>query len=98
MGAPGVFDILQGGECPDPPGNADIVEYGADIIKATERWKIDTNYLHSILFLATHDGAQNLVEQFEGKPIDDGTGDGIAAWVALVNVYNGVSNAGRDAR
>ena len=48
-------------------------------------------------FFATKDGAQKLVEQFEGTSIDDGAGGGRAAWVALVNKYNGISNAGHVA-
>ena len=83
LGAPGIFNILQGGECPNPPGNADAVEDSADIIHTIERWKIDNSYFYSILFLATDEGAQRLVEQFEGKSIDDGAGDGRAAWEVL---------------
>ena len=97
LGAPGIFKILQGRECPNPPGNADTVEDSADIIHTIERWKIDNSYFYFILFLATNDGAQKLVEQFEGKSIDDGAGDGRAAWEALASKYNGISNSGRVA-
>lgn len=97
LGAPGIFKILQGRECPNPPGDADTVEASADIMLTIERWKIDNNYFYSILFLATNDGAQKLVERYEGKSIDDGAGDGRAAWLALVEKYNGISNAGRVA-
>ena len=78
-----MFKILQGREYPDPPGNADTVEDSVDIIHTIERWKIDNSYFYSILFLATDEGAQRLVEQFEGKSIDDGAGDGRAAWEVL---------------
>lgn len=60
-----------------------------------ERWKNDNSYIYSLLFLATKDDAQRLVEQFEGKSIDDGAGDGGAAWLALVGKYDRFSNAGR---
>lgn len=93
-----MFKILQGRECPNPPGDADTVEDGADIMRIIERWKIDNIYFYSILFLATNDDAQTLVQQFEGKSIDDGAGDGRAAWLALVEKYNRISNAGRAAR
>ena len=94
MGAPGIFNILQGGECPNPPGNADAVEDSADIIHAIERWKIDNIYLYYILFLQTNVVAQKLVEPFEETAVNDGAGDGRAASGALVNQYNGISNAG----
>ena len=68
-GAPGIFKILQGRECPNSPRNADTVEDSADIIQTIERWKIDNSYFYSILFLATNDGAQKLliVEQFDER-------------------------------
>ena len=74
--------------------NADTVEDSADIIHAIERWKIDNIYLYYILFLQTNVVAQKLVEPFEETAVNDGAGDGRAASGALVNQYNGISNAG----
>lgn len=62
-------------------------------MQTIERWKIDSNYFYSILFLETNDGTQKQVKPLEGKSIDDSTGDGRAAWLALVN-NDGISNAG----
>ena len=90
-----MFKIQQGKECPTPPGNADTVEDSADIMHIIERRKIDNSYFNCILFFSTNDGAQTLVEQFEPKSIDDGAGDGRAAWEVLVNNSYGISNAGR---
>lgn len=42
-----------------------------DIIQTIERWTFESNYLCSILFLATNDGAQKIIERFEGKSIDE---------------------------
>ena len=58
-----------------------------DIVHTIEWCKIDHGYFYSILFLATNDGAKKLVEQFEGKSIDDGAGNGRAAWEAPINKY-----------
>ena len=49
-------ETLQGRECPNPPGDADIVEDSAGITQTMEQRKIDNNYLYSILFLAMDDG------------------------------------------
>ena len=79
LGAPGIFKILQGKEWPNPASNADTVEDSAAIIHTIERSKIVNSHFYSILFRATNDGAQNLVEQFERKSVDDGAGDRRAA-------------------
>lgn len=89
-----MFNILQGRECPNTPGDIDTVDDIADTMQTIERSKMENDYFYSSLFLATTDGGLKLVEQFEGKSIDDGACDGRAAWLALVDKYNGVSNAG----
>lgn len=68
-----------------------------DVIQTIERWTVDSNSFYSTRFLATNDGPQKIVEQFEGTSIDVGAGDGRAAWVVLLNNYKGISNAGRVA-
>ena len=97
LGAPESFKVLQGRECLNPPGDANTVDTSADMMLTIERWKIDNYYFYSILFLATNDGAQKLVEQYEGISIDDGAGNGRAAWLALVEKCNGIPNTGRVA-
>ena len=50
MGAPGIFKILQ--ECPNLHGGADTVNDSADLMRTTEHWAIDNNYVYSIHFFA----------------------------------------------
>lgn len=60
-----------------------------------EQWKVDSNYFYSILFLATNDGAQELVEQYEVNPRRHRRRE--SAWLVLVEKLNVISNAGRVA-
>ena len=56
---------------------------------ATERrWQQANHDLWCILFLTTSGSANNVVKKFEGKRLEDGTGNGQAAWNALNEKYN----------
>ena len=100
MDAPGIFKILQGRECPNPPGNADIVEDSTDTVHTILRSRALEDRQQLLLL---HPLPRNkrrrpeVSQQFEGKSNDDGASDGRAAWETLVNKYNGISNAGRVA-
>ena len=67
LSAAGIFKILQDRECPSLPGNAGIIKDSDSVMLTIERWKIDSNYFYSILFLATHGGTQKPVKHFEGR-------------------------------
>lgn len=51
LGAPGMFNILQGKECPNTPGHADTAEDSADTMQPIGRWKTDNICFYSLLFL-----------------------------------------------
>lgn len=96
LGATRSFKILQGTKCPNLPGDADTVDDSADIIHPMQRERADNNYIHSVLFLATNNGTQRSVERFQGTSLVHGAGDGRAAWLACVDAFKEISNAGQD--
>lgn len=46
LGTRGMSSVIQGWECPNPPGDPNTVEDNADIIRTTQRWE---NRQHKIL-------------------------------------------------
>ena len=85
MSAPDIYNILMGQEEPNPTAGGDLV-----------RWQRNNANLYSVLFLATNGGATTVVRRHEGKKPEDGLGDGQAAWQALEEKYDAVSNATRQ--
>ena len=83
----GIFDVLNGEECPQDTSNPDAIE----------KWNSDNWDLFSILFFATTGSAHTVVRQFEGKKQGEGLGNGVAAWEALAEKYDSFTKETRRA-
>ena len=90
-----VFDVFQG--MTQPSSRLGTADNAALDIAAERRWQQANHDLWSILFLTTSGSANNVVKKFEGKRLEDGTGNGQAAWNALNEKYNSHTKEARRA-
>lgn len=94
LGAPRIYKILQGRECPSPPCDADTVGDSPDIMRSIERWKIDTTTSTPSAYLQK---TTELCNSSKESQSTTALATARAAWLALVEKYAGISNAGHVA-